>query len=232
MAKLAPNTWVRAYFSEFPKCEILLNNNCEVFNSYIIEAREFPILSMFERIKCQLMTRHFNKKEEMASFSGAFCPKIRKKVAKNAEYANICYAQPADMGVFQVSAHEYQNIVDLEAKTCDCRRWQLTGISCSHAISALRHERIPPESVLPHCYSVDAYINAYACSIWPCRDKSMWEKVDGPKILPPVYEKNAGRPKKVKEEATSREARTEWTNTEKAWSHYALQLLFRCQPQQ
>ena len=151
---------------------------------------------MFERIKCQLMTRHFNKKEEMASFSGAFCPKIRKKVAKNAEYANICYAQPAGMGVFQVSAHEYQNIVDLEAKTCDCRRWQLTGISCSHAISALRHERIPPESVLPHCYSVDAYINAYACSIWPCRDKSMWEKVDGPKILPPVYEKKAGRPKK------------------------------------
>jgi transposase-like protein len=29
--KLAPNTWVRAHFSEFPKCDILLNNNCEVF---------------------------------------------------------------------------------------------------------------------------------------------------------------------------------------------------------
>jgi hypothetical protein len=30
--ELAPNTWVRAFFSEFPKCDLLLNNNCEVFN--------------------------------------------------------------------------------------------------------------------------------------------------------------------------------------------------------
>ena len=57
LEKMAPNTWIRAYFSEFPKCDILLNNNCEVFNKYILEARELPILSMLERIKTQLMTR-------------------------------------------------------------------------------------------------------------------------------------------------------------------------------
>jgi hypothetical protein len=28
-----------------------LNNNCEVFNQYILDARELPILTMFERIK-------------------------------------------------------------------------------------------------------------------------------------------------------------------------------------
>jgi hypothetical protein len=49
--KMTPNTWVRAFFSEFPKCDILLNNNCEVFNQYILDARELPILTMFERIK-------------------------------------------------------------------------------------------------------------------------------------------------------------------------------------
>jgi hypothetical protein len=29
---LDPKTWVRAFQSELPKCDILLNNNCEVFN--------------------------------------------------------------------------------------------------------------------------------------------------------------------------------------------------------
>jgi hypothetical protein len=29
----------------------LLNNICEVFNQYILDARELPILTMFERIK-------------------------------------------------------------------------------------------------------------------------------------------------------------------------------------
>ena len=49
--KMPPNTWVRDFFSEFPKCDVLLNNSCEMFNKYILEARELPILSMFERIK-------------------------------------------------------------------------------------------------------------------------------------------------------------------------------------
>ncbi|KAM0839638.1 hypothetical protein ACQ4PT_060185 [Festuca glaucescens] len=39
------------------KCDILLNNNCEVFNKYILEARELPVLTMIDRINQQLMTR-------------------------------------------------------------------------------------------------------------------------------------------------------------------------------
>lgn len=30
--ELPSNTWVRAFFSEFPKCDVLLNNSCEVYN--------------------------------------------------------------------------------------------------------------------------------------------------------------------------------------------------------
>jgi hypothetical protein len=29
-----PNTWIKAFFSDFPKCDMLLNNHCEVFNRY------------------------------------------------------------------------------------------------------------------------------------------------------------------------------------------------------
>ena len=30
--ELDPRTWVRAFQKDLPKCDILLNNNCEVFN--------------------------------------------------------------------------------------------------------------------------------------------------------------------------------------------------------
>jgi len=73
---------VRAFFSTFPKCDVLLNNNCEVFNKYILEARELPILSMLERIKNQIMTRHYNKQLEAENFVGTVCPKIRKKLPR------------------------------------------------------------------------------------------------------------------------------------------------------
>ena len=72
----------------------------------------------------------------------------------------------------------------------------LTGIPCNHAISCLRHERIPAESVLPACYSTEAFGSAYGFNIWPCRDQTLWEKMDGPEIKPPVYEKKVGRPPK------------------------------------
>ena len=102
LEKMPPQTWVRAFFSEYPKCDILLNNSCEVFNKYILEARELPMLSMLQRIKTELMTRHYNKQQEaIEKWEGmSICPKIRKKVAKNAEYANTCYVQPAGKGIF------------------------------------------------------------------------------------------------------------------------------------
>ena len=32
LEEMPPNTWARAFFSDFPKCDILLNNSCEVLN--------------------------------------------------------------------------------------------------------------------------------------------------------------------------------------------------------
>lgn len=34
--ELVPNTWIKAFFSDFPKCDMLLNNHSEVFNRYIL----------------------------------------------------------------------------------------------------------------------------------------------------------------------------------------------------
>jgi hypothetical protein len=62
--------------------------------------------------------------------------------------------------------------------------------------ACLRHERIKPESVLPACYSAESFNKAYGSNIWPCRDRSTWDKVDETEVLPPVYEKKDGRPPK------------------------------------
>ncbi|CAN6361008.1 unnamed protein product [Urochloa humidicola] len=156
-----------------------------------------PILSMIQQVKTQLMTRHYNKEKEVGEvWDGPICPKIRKKLNKNVQFANTCYAQPAGNGIFQVQVKERQYIVDIVAKHCDCRRWDLTGIPCSHAISCLRHERISPESVVHDCYSTKSFLLAYGPKIWPCNDQSMWQNVQGLTVLPPVYEKKVGRPPK------------------------------------
>ena len=197
LEKMPPQTWTRAFFSTFPKCDVLRNNMCEVFNKYILEAREMPILSMLEQIKGQLMTRHYTKQKEVGEeWLGHTCPKIRKKLNNNIEWASTCYVMPSGEGIFQVQDRDYQFIVDIKEKKCECRRWDLTGIPCAHAISCLRHERIAPKSMLPECYSTTSYLLAYGQHIRPCRDKSTWDKVAATEILPPIYEKKVGRPPK------------------------------------
>ena len=120
---------------------------------------------------------------------------------RHAEFSNTCYPVPSGNGIFEVHDREWHYVVDFFGKHCECRRWQLTGIPCSHAISCLKHERIPENSVLPNCYSIDAFKNAYGCNIFPCSEKSSWENVGGPEVQPPKYEKKVGRPPKARRRA-------------------------------
>lgn len=153
---------------------------------------------MIERIKNQMMHRIYTKQKESEEWPNDICPKIKKKVDRNSEFANTCYVLPAGMGVFQVTDRDKQCIVDIRLKCCDCRRWQLTGISCSHAISCLRYERIKPEEMVSFCYTIQAYKQAYGFNIMPVRDKVHWEKTNGVEVKPPLYEKKVGRPKKTR----------------------------------
>lgn len=72
---------------------------------YILYARELPILSMMERIRTQVMNIIIGKQTEVEKWSGTICPKI-KKLEKNAEMANTCYAIPAGMGMFVSSGRQ------------------------------------------------------------------------------------------------------------------------------
>ncbi|XP_012842534.1 PREDICTED: uncharacterized protein LOC105962758 [Erythranthe guttata] len=78
LVKKPPQNWTRSHFSPHPKCDILLNNMCEYFNSFILEAREKPIISLLETIRNLLMTRMQSNKEKAAKWEGLLCPKIKK----------------------------------------------------------------------------------------------------------------------------------------------------------
>ena len=155
---MPPNTWCRVFFTTYCKCDLLLNNSCEVFNNFIIDAREMLVLSMLEQIKGQLMARHYCKEKEPGEmWQGPIGPKIRKKVNKITQWSNTCYPIPSGKGFFQVQDRNHTFIVDIGLRACECRRWNLTGIPCSHAISCLRHERIPTESMVHECYSQQGF---------------------------------------------------------------------------
>ena len=85
-------------------------------------------------------------------------------------------------------------IVDLKTKTCTCCRWQKSGIPCLHVLAVCRQERIDAHTLVDPCYSVAMFKKAYSNIVYPCKDKTEWQKMNGPRIEPPQYQKHVGRP--------------------------------------
>jgi hypothetical protein len=57
LSNVPPSTWFRSHFSTKSKCDILVNNPSESFNSYIMQARDKPIIRWVEWIRKRLMKR-------------------------------------------------------------------------------------------------------------------------------------------------------------------------------
>ena len=49
--------WSRSHFKTFPKCDILLNNICELFNNKILDTREESIVETIESLSYFLISR-------------------------------------------------------------------------------------------------------------------------------------------------------------------------------
>ena len=154
---------------------------------------------MVDNINSKITARLYNKQKEVAQdrkWSMRLCPKIQKKLDKYTDWAANCMVFGAGQKVFKVVSMNHSYIVDLEIETCDCKRWDLSGIPCHHAIACARNERIDPGSLVHECYSVETYKKAYAFNVKPVRDQEHWTKMYGIDVHPPVYTKVMGRPRR------------------------------------
>jgi hypothetical protein len=151
------------------------------------------------------MLRFFSKVKEADEMCGTICPKIRKKLDRNIDFANNYDAMPAAKHLFNVIGLHGQYEVRIDKMECSCRAWQLSGIPCRHACAAFRRERIKPESVVHKCYSIEAFKATYSEVIMPCSDPRMWKKMTGPPIRPPKYDKQVGRPSKKRRKSALEE---------------------------
>ncbi|XP_058197069.1 GPI-anchored hemophore cfmA-like [Rhododendron vialii] len=79
--------------------------------------------------------------------------------------------------------------------TCTCRKWDLCGIPCMHAIAAIQNRKHDAESYINACYSKENYARAFHPLIMPINGKDMWPKTGFTPILPPLEKRKLGRPK-------------------------------------
>ena len=83
--------------------------------------------------------------------------------------------------------------VDLKSHSCSCRRWDVSGIPCAHALAAIAYEGKDPIDFLDACYSKEVYLKAYEQLLHPVKGPMFWPEGDMEPVLPPKVNKPKGR---------------------------------------
>ncbi|KAF7823239.1 uncharacterized protein G2W53_021383 [Senna tora] len=201
LSRIPPNQWTRAAFDTYSKSQVYTNNMCEQFNSKIVEARGKPIISMMEEIRLFIMNKMITQRNRLKRFIGPLCPKVRDKLESNKLESRLWVPQwvgDPNGEKFEVWCKPNKYVVDIGAKSCSCRSWDLCGIPCEHAISALGWRHLSPEDYVHTSLTKDTYEKVYAPYIQPVNGQSMWPHDNSDEIQPPSIKKKRGRPKKLR----------------------------------
>ncbi|WMV49330.1 hypothetical protein MTR67_042715 [Solanum verrucosum] len=144
-------TWCKAYFKEHAKCDIVENNMCETFNSWILAARHKSVITMLEEIRHKIMDRNVEMRKFVDTWILDISPMASLVVEANKDYASDCQVRFNGQLGYEILDGHYRHIIDIRKKTCTCRTWQLRGIQCQHVVLAYQHAGQDLEDHVVHC---------------------------------------------------------------------------------
>lgn len=201
-----PQLWAVAYF-EGVRYDHFTVSITELLYNWALECHELPIVQMMEHIRRQLVTWFDERRTLGMAWNSILVPSAEKKISEAIADARCYQVLRANEVEFEIVSTERTNIVDIRARVCSCRRWQLYGIPCAHAAAALISCGQNAHMFADPCFTVASYREAYSQIIMPIPDRSQWneqgegvEEGRGAKvdivIRPPKTRRPPGRPKK------------------------------------
>ncbi|KAF3665041.1 putative synaptotagmin-5-like [Capsicum annuum] len=169
-------SWVRSFLKEDCKCDVVENNMCETFKSWILIPRHKSIITMLEDIRRKIMTRTVDMIKFANTWICDFAPMARLILEDNKERARAYKVLlNADVG-FEIREGEFRHTVDLRI------------------ICALYHVEHESEPYVEHWYKKKTFMKAYSHFIQTISNMKMWPETNSPKIEPPEPKKMPGRP--------------------------------------
>ena len=177
---------------------------CEVFNSKLEGGRDKPIITTLEYIREYMMKRLCNVQQIIDKCEGPLTPHATNLLEKIKRDASQYICQFNGAGKYQVAGPWMdQCVVNFNEKTCTCRRWEIIGIPCKHAVAAmwdmeLNGQKVgSPEQLVHPTYWLQTWKEMYKVKIDPINGRGMWPISQCPTtLLPPKHHKQVGRPKK------------------------------------
>ncbi|XP_048615862.1 uncharacterized protein LOC125588518 [Brassica napus] len=170
--------WCRAFFRIGCCCTDTHNNLTESFNRTLKTARKKPFVQMLELMRRDAMQRIANRYKIACKEIGRHTKKARKEMEKSCEEAQHCYSVSSTGGKYEIVEGTNGYSVHLNRRTCVCRKWDLTGIPCRHAVSAIRENTGLVEDYISDFYLTDKWKETYRKGLKPVNGPKFWKKLE------------------------------------------------------
>ncbi|XP_074342344.1 uncharacterized protein LOC141679870 [Apium graveolens] len=199
LSKLDPKSWSKAFFQNKCDADNVENNMSECFNSWIVNERYMPVLTMLQELHFKIMRRIRTNREAMQHAGIVICPRIKGNLDISVKNSRKWHASWDGDKKYMVKFGTKAVTVNLEDRTCDCRAWDLTGIPCSHDVAAIHDRRHQPIMYVSKYYTKEMYMKSYNQTLQALRGEDFWEMTDKAVMLPPdIPKKLRGRPKRLR----------------------------------
>jgi hypothetical protein len=140
MEKNHKKLWARSKLNEVCKVDYVNNNLTESFNSWIRKIKGLHLVDLLDRIRTMIMTKfEFRQRILAEKFGGhIIIPAWMKKLNAKTRGLKMTLVKhnpfEAEVTAVDKEKREWRYPVNLEKKTCSCRQWQISGLSCIHAL--------------------------------------------------------------------------------------------------
>ncbi|KAK1256920.1 hypothetical protein QJS04_geneDACA016417 [Acorus gramineus] len=135
-------------------------------NSWIPLKHESSIVQMVDAIRCKIMEVITARRESSNSWEGVVVPSIEKRLQKEMSKARSLSALCSSGSVFEVRGN-LVDAVNIETWECTCRKWQVSGLPCMHAIAVFNRTGKSVYDYCPKYFRIDCYRLTYSASIDP-----------------------------------------------------------------
>uniref|UniRef100_A0A803PYD3 SWIM-type domain-containing protein n=1 Tax=Cannabis sativa TaxID=3483 RepID=A0A803PYD3_CANSA len=151
----------------------------------------------WSRIRIYLLKRLTKNRHSALMWESNIAPRIQEILEKNKDIASGHISLKSSDFIYQIQTM-YGSLyyVNLKEMKCSCRKWDLTGIPCSHAVAAIWNKHGEPENYVSKWYTKEYYLKAYGHQIFPIRNQDQWPKSGKVGLVKPISKVQPGRPKR------------------------------------
>ncbi|KAL5570812.1 hypothetical protein UlMin_020409 [Ulmus minor] len=166
----------------------MTTNILECINAILVKKRELPVTALAEEMRSLVQRWHYERRTEAEKCKTWLTPVVETLLSEQYQLSMQMCLNSASDTVYIVLDGDKNRFVDLQARTCSCRRFQLEQLPCAHAMIAIRHSKRDVYNFCSEYYNSSTWKATYAEVVYPLSHQGDWvvpNEVCDVKVLPP-----------------------------------------------